>query len=186
MSELNEKPEVFTVVPIYNHAPFIERCLRSIINQTYAPAKLLVIDDGSTDGSAEIIERVLKNCPFDSELIVRENRGLCATLNEGFALSHGKYFAYLGSDDIWFPQFLEQRVKLLEPRPNVVIGYGHANYIDENDRIYGSTADPHEYGVEFVDGDVREMLVNVVVRHLSRFRGMKIRSSRIMRCISNL
>ncbi|MEQ1646477.1 MAG: glycosyltransferase family 2 protein [Pyrinomonadaceae bacterium] len=163
MSELNEKPEVFIMVPIYNHAPFIERCLRSIINQTYAPAKLLVIDDGSTDGSAHVIERVLRDCPFDSELIVRENRGLCATLNQGFSLSFGKYFAYIGSDDYWLPTFIEERVKLLEPRENAVIGYGNAYFVNENDEVTVNTADFASTWANFVDGDVREMLARVIV-----------------------
>ena len=76
---------VGVLVPSYNHARFVERCLRSIIAQTYPPTKLLVIDDGSTDGSPQIIARVLQDCPFPAELVVRPNRGLCATLNEGFA-----------------------------------------------------------------------------------------------------
>lgn len=151
------------MVPIYNHAPFIERCLRSIINQTYAPAKLLVIDDGSTDGSAHVIERVLRDCPFDSELIVRENRGLCATLNQGFSLSFGKYFAYIGSDDYWLPTFIEERVKLLEPRENAVIGYGNAYFVNENDEVTVNTADFASTWANFVDGDVREMLARVIV-----------------------
>ncbi|CAN5327731.1 hypothetical protein BH10ACI3_BH10ACI3_20000 [soil metagenome] len=159
----NAAPDVFVMVPLHNHAKYIERCLRSIFAQTLHPVKLLVIDNGSADDSAAVAGRVLEDCPFPSELISHEDRGLCSSLNEGFALSHGKYFAYLGSDDIWLPRFLEERVKVLEARPNVVIGYGHANYIDENDNIYGSTADPYEYGVDFVDGDVREMLLNVIV-----------------------
>ncbi|HQU86728.1 MAG TPA: glycosyltransferase family A protein, partial [Pyrinomonadaceae bacterium] len=109
MKNAESKSEVFTFVPSYNHAPFIEKCLKSIINQTLKPKKLLVIDDGSKDDSPKIIEKVLKNCPFDSELIVRENRGLCATLNQGFSESSGEYFAYIGSDDIWLSRFLEER-----------------------------------------------------------------------------
>ena len=97
MNKDHKTSEVFAFVPSYNHAPFIEKCLTSIINQTLPPRKLLVIDDGSRDDSPRIIERVLKDCPFDAELIVRENRGLCATLNQGFGLSEGKYFAYIGS-----------------------------------------------------------------------------------------
>src|SRR5436309_3291239 len=87
---------VSVVVPSYNHAPFVEAALRSVFNQTHAPARLLVIDDGSRDGSPRVIERVLNDeCPFPCELIARENRGLCATLNEGLAKTRGAYFAYL-------------------------------------------------------------------------------------------
>ena len=62
----NNPSEVFVFVPSYNHAPFVERCLKSILKQSLQPKKLLVIDDGSKDDSAKIIETVLKNCPFDS------------------------------------------------------------------------------------------------------------------------
>ncbi len=148
--------KVFTFVPSYNHAPFIERCLKSIIKQTLQPTKLLVIDDGSKDESPKIIERILKDCPFDSELIVRENRGLCATLNEGFDLSFGDYFAYIGSDDIWLPEFIEKRVKLLNKRDNALLAFGNGFLIDENNNITHCSKDWTLYP----DGDVREMLLD--------------------------
>ena len=78
---------------------------------------MIVIDDGSKDESVEIIKRVLQDCPFENEFISRENRGLCATLNEGFAKTSGEYFAYLGSDDLWLPEFLAESIELLEKRP---------------------------------------------------------------------
>jgi alpha-1,3-rhamnosyltransferase len=148
--------KVFTFVPSYNHAPFIERCLKSIIKQTFQPTKLLVIDDGSKDDSPKIIERVLKDCPFDAELIVRENRGLCATLNEGFEKSYGDYFAYIGSDDIWLPTFIEKRVKLLNKRDDALLAYGNGFLIDENGDITDCSTDWSSYP----DGDVREMLLD--------------------------
>ena len=126
MNKERQNEEVFAFVPSYNHAPFIEKCLRSIIGQTLLPAKLLVIDDGSRDDSPRIIERILKDCPFDAELLVRENRGLCATLNQGVGLSEGKYFAYIGSDDYWLPEFFAARAELMERRLGAVLGYGHA------------------------------------------------------------
>jgi alpha-1,3-rhamnosyltransferase len=148
-------PEVFAFVPSYNHAPFVERCLRSIFKQTVQPAKLLVIDDGSRDDSVQVIEKTLRDCPFPAEFVHRENRGLCRTLNEGFANSFGKYFAYLGSDDVWLPEFLENRVRQLEERPAAVLGYGHAYKIDAFDNIVENSADWAEYA----DGDALPMLL---------------------------
>ncbi|MGI8639928.1 MAG: glycosyltransferase family A protein [Pyrinomonadaceae bacterium] len=158
-ADSNNKQEVFVFVPSYNHAPFVEKCLKSIIKQTLSPKKLLVIDDGSKDDSPKIIEKVLKNCPFDAELIVRENRGLCATLNQGLALSLGKYFAYLGSDDLWLPEFLAERAKLLDRRETAVLGYGHAFFVNEKDEIINCTADYKEIWANYPDGDARPMLV---------------------------
>lgn len=151
--------EVFAFVPSHNHAPFVEKCLKSIVKQTLPPKKLLVIDDGSKDDSPKIIERILKNCPFDAELIARENRGLCATLNEGFAGSSGDFFAYISSDDVWLPTFLQERVKLLNMRPNAVLAFGHAYLIDEQDRIFDATSNWTNY----TDGDMLQKLLRGVV-----------------------
>lgn len=150
----DEHASVSVVVPSYNHASFVEATLRSVMEQTLRPAKLLVIDDGSTDNSPQLIARVLSECPFPCELIARENCGLSATLNEGFRRTHGDYFAYLGSDDLWLPEFLKARVTLLKARPAAVLAYGHAYFVDEQNAIIDSTADWAHYA----DGDVREML----------------------------
>ena len=150
-----EPSAVSVVVPSYNHAQFVEATLRSIMKQTLCPAQLVVIDDGSSDGSPALIDRVLNRCPFPCELIARANRGLCATLNEGFERTRGNYFAYLGSDDLWLPDFLKARLSLLESRPDAVLAYGHAYFIDEHCRIVDSTADWARYA----DGDARAMLL---------------------------
>ena len=149
---------VSVLVPSYNHAPFVERTLRSIFAQTLKPKKLIVIDDGSKDESAAIIRRVLRECPFENEFVSRANRGLSATLNEGFARAaadDAEFFAYLGSDDLWFPNFLEERTGLLNGRPNAVLAFGHAFLIDENERIIDSTAD----WTRIADGDVLPFLL---------------------------
>ncbi|HST53304.1 MAG TPA: glycosyltransferase [Pyrinomonadaceae bacterium] len=146
---------VSVVVPSYNHAPFVEAALRSVFKQTRAPARLLVIDDGSTDGSPQVIERLLSECPFPCELVARENRGLCATLNEGLSKTQGEYFAYLGSDDLWLPEFLDARVHALDARERAVVAYGHAYIIDEGGRVVDCTLDWARYA----DGDARPMLL---------------------------
>ena len=148
-------PGLEVLVPCYNHAPFIEQCLRSIFAQTLAPARLLVIDDGSSDGSPEIIERVLKDCPFPSELIARGNKGLCATLNEGLARTRGDYFAYLGSDDLWLPNRLELGVRRLDAEPEAVVSHSNFLILDADGRVTGDSSDWGDYR----DGDVLGLLL---------------------------
>lgn len=151
--------EISVLVPSYNHAPFVTRTLRSIFAQSLKPKKLIVIDDGSKDESAAIIERILRDCPFENELVARENRGLCATLNEGFAKTSGDFFAYLGSDDVWLPEFLEKQIELLNNRPNAVLGFAHAFVIDAGDRIIDRT----DNWTNFADGDVLPMLLRGII-----------------------
>jgi alpha-1,3-rhamnosyltransferase len=147
--------EISVFVPSYNHARFIERTLHSIFAQTKRIKKLLVIDDGSTDESVAIIEKVLKDSPFETEFIARENCGLCTTLNEGFSKTDGEFFAYIGSDDLWLPKFLEDQVQLLESRPNAVLAFSHAFVIDDNEMITDRT----DNWSDFADGDVLPCLL---------------------------
>jgi len=151
-------PKVAVVVPSFNHSQFVATCLRSIIKQTEKPAQLVVIDDGSSDGSPQLIGSILRDCPFPCELIARENRGLSATLNQGLELTRGDYFAYLSSDDIWLGDFLESRIKLLNSRPAAVLAYGNAYLIDNQNKVIDCTADWATYK----DGDVREMLLRAI------------------------
>ncbi len=154
----DQSAAVSVVVPSYNHAPFIEKCLRSIFKQTLAPLELTVIDDGSRDGSSQLIERVLRDCPFPCELLARANRGLSATLNEGLRRSRGCLFAYLGSDDLWLPGFLRARVEALAARASAVLAYGNAYTIDADECITDCTTDWARYR----DGDVRRMLLETL------------------------
>ncbi|HKP48231.1 MAG TPA: glycosyltransferase [Pyrinomonadaceae bacterium] len=156
--QVDAAQSVSVVVPSFNHARFIERTLRSIFRQTCTPLKLFVIDDGSTDESPAVVARVLKDAPFPAELIVRANRGLCTTLNEGLSKTSGEFFTYLGSDDVWLPQFLAARLEMLTSRPKAVLGYGNAYSIDESDRIIDCTVDWAAYA----DGDVRGMLLTTL------------------------
>jgi alpha-1,3-rhamnosyltransferase len=147
--------DVSVLVPSYNHSRFVEATLRSIFAQTLRPKKLIVIDDGSKDESGAEIERVLKDCPFECEFIARENKGLSATLNEGFALLDGGYFAYLGSDDIWLPTFLEEQTKLLDSRPDAALAFCHAFVVDDEDNIIDRT----DNWTAFADGDLLPTLL---------------------------
>ncbi len=147
---------VFVVVPSYGHARFVARTLRSIFHQTRPPSKLLVIDDASPDDSVRVIADTLAECPFPCELIVHPvNRGLCATLNEGLSYCDAPYFAYLGSDDLWLPDFLAVRTAMLEARPPAVLAYGHAFVINAADEIVDDT----RWWAHYVDGNVRAMLL---------------------------
>lgn len=158
MNQISEQnPTVSVCIPSYNHSRYIQRCLESIFAQTYLPTELIVIDDGSTDGSPNIIEKLLKKCPFRCELIVRPNKGPAATATEGLEKARGEIHVGMASDDIWLPQFLEKNVKLLVTRPEAVLAYCNCFLIDENDKIIGSSSDWENYGAK----DTREMLLKM-------------------------
>ncbi|MFN4042248.1 MAG: glycosyltransferase family 2 protein [Brevundimonas sp.] len=102
-------PLVSVVLPVYNAAEFVGSAVRSVLDQSYGRIELLLLDDGSTDGSTDILSDLAGNDPR-IRLISRENRGLVATLNEGLALANGPLVARMDADDIAHPERLARQV----------------------------------------------------------------------------
>lgn len=102
------------VIPSYNHRGFVLDAIDSVLDQTLDDLELLVIDDASPDGSADAIaEHLADRADSRATLTVVEHAGLIANLNAGLARASGRYFAYLGSDDLWEPSKLERQVEAM-------------------------------------------------------------------------
>ena len=99
---------ISVVVTCYNHENYIEQCLRSIFNQTYRNIELIVLDDGSTDSSNQIIQEVLNDSPFMTTFESHENIGVVRTRNKGLNLLNGDYFLYVDSDDFLDNRYVEE------------------------------------------------------------------------------
>lgn len=99
---------ISVVVTCYNHENYIEQCLRSIFNQTYRNIELIVLDDGSTDSSSEVIQEVLKESPFVTIFESHENIGVVRTRNKGLDLLNGDYFLFVDSDDFLDDRYVEE------------------------------------------------------------------------------
>ncbi len=131
---MSKNPLVSILVPSYNHSKYIKKCIDSIVNQNYDNYELIVIDDGSTDNSPEILSELQKKYGFYLEF--NKNQGLVKTLNRGLKeIAKGKYFAICASDDFWLPNKLILQVKFLEKNPNYAMVYGKVKVIDENDNF---------------------------------------------------
>jgi alpha-1,3-rhamnosyltransferase len=101
-----QEPLVSVVVPCYNHEEYVQECIQGIIDQDYKNIELIIIDDGSSDKSVEEIRAMVPVCKerFERfEFRYRENRGLCATLNEALDWCKGEFFAPIASDDVLLP-----------------------------------------------------------------------------------
>lgn len=99
---------ISVVVTCYNHENYIEQCLRSIFNQTYRNIELIVLDDGSTDSSNQIIREVLKDSPFVTIFESHKNIGVVRTRNKGLNLLNGDYFLFVDSDDFLDDRYVEE------------------------------------------------------------------------------
>ena len=106
---------VSVLIPLYNKRPCIERALHSVLSQTTSPREIIVIDDGSTDGSGEEVN----NFTAPNLVLVRqENRGESAARNRGIQLARGQTIAWLDADDTWEPDFLATILRLQRKFPN--------------------------------------------------------------------
>lgn len=102
------QPLVSVIIASYNHEKYIEASIASVAAQTYRNVELLVVDDGSSDGSVELLRGLQAKYGFD--LRVQQNQGLSRTLNEAIARARGNLIVPFGSDDIMLPQRLEKQV----------------------------------------------------------------------------
>lgn len=124
MNMKNKNNTVISVVmSVYNAESYLEEAINSILNQNYKDFEFIIINDGSTDNSLEIIEKH-KNQDERIVLISRENRGLVSSLNEGIEKAKGKYIARMDADDISLPERFEKQIELME-KENIDICGGH-------------------------------------------------------------
>ncbi|WP_286295413.1 glycosyltransferase [Vibrio apostichopi] len=131
--------EVSVVLPVYNAEKYIHDAIESTLNQTYKDFELIIIDDGSTDRSLDIINS------FEDERIVvvsRDNKGLVASLNEGVSLSKGKFIARMDADDINHPKRLEIQVKQFSSNKDLVLHCSNVRYIDSFGVVTGFSGVP--------------------------------------------
>ena len=106
---------VSIVVPVYNAAKYIENTIDMVCNQTYKDWELILVDDASRDGSADIIEEYIKDQGKRIRLIRKEtNAGAAAARNSGIDASAGRYIAFLDADDVWAADKLEKQIEFME------------------------------------------------------------------------
>jgi hypothetical protein len=110
-----DRPTVSVVIPLYNKEAYIARALSSVLSQEYVPNEIIIVDDGSTDNSCDMVRS------FNDPRIVlvhQENRGPGGARNRGLAQARGQYISFLDADDEWHPSFLKQSVSYLAAHPS--------------------------------------------------------------------
>ncbi|MFC1681578.1 glycosyltransferase family 2 protein [Pseudomonadota bacterium] len=115
-------PSISAIIPAYNREQFVAEAIESVLSQDYAPVELIVVDDGSTDDSAGIIQS------YGGQLyyLHQKNQGVAAARNLGVAHSGGDYLAFLDSDDIWSVGKLSRQMAVFSAKPATDAVFGHA------------------------------------------------------------
>lgn len=139
-------PIVSIIVPIYNGAPFIKQAIDCIINQTFSDYELIVIDDGSTDDSYNVIKEYTKDIK-NKVIIKKNNEGVSRARNTGLDIATGEYIAFLDIDDIWYKSKLQMQVNILENNKEIglicsaktINGFFSGKYKNDQCRNFTST-----------------------------------------------
>ena len=131
------------ILPTYNRARFLESALESVLSQTFTDWDLVIVDDGSTDGSRETVGKV---GDLDGRLryVYQENAGAYAARNRGLEEATGRYVAFFDSDDVWLPHHLERCVEALDRHAEVDWVFGACRMIDY---ATGRTLEPSTFHV---------------------------------------
>ena len=136
------RPLISIVVPVYNASHTIERCIKSVLSQTYPQFELIIIDDGSTDNSLTICKNIAMS---DSRIIIQhqDNNGVSAARNVGIALCNGEWISFLDSDDYLDEQFLQDLISGTSSCDIIIGGY-HKIDIKKNKEVKGNQF-PNKY-----------------------------------------
>lgn len=148
MINKNTEVNIDVVIPVYNGQDFIIRALDSVTDQTLPPHKIIVVNDGSTDSTSELVSEYTTNSKVPIELINKKNGGLSSARNAGINASSADFTGFLDADDEWYPQKLEQQIEIFENTTYKNLGLVYCDYdvIDSNSKIlfknYKAPLDP--------------------------------------------
>lgn len=123
-------PKISIIIPLYNKALYVEHCLQTVASQSFTDWECIIVNDGSTDNSAHLVESWLAQNPQSAPhytQYTQKNAGVAAARNYGVAQSSGEYITFLDADDWWKPSFLEKMVRFAEQNPEA--GLWTCNYI---------------------------------------------------------
>lgn len=135
---MSNNPEVSVIIPTYNRSDLLQLTIKSVQAQTFRDLEIIIIDDGSKDDTRRVVEG-LQNIDQRIVYIYQENRGLPSARNIGIKNSHGKYIAFLDSDDLWKPEKIEKQLLIFNQNQDIEAVY--VNFINIDFR--GDLMDPY-------------------------------------------
>ena len=133
----DNSPLVSIILPTYNCAAFLSHSIGTILSQTYNSYEIIVIDDGSTDNTKEVLYPFMQRIKY---IRLEQNKGLPTARNIGIRSAQGKYIAFIDADDLWLPEKLQTDIEYFETHPEVSMVYSkHINIDEKGDDLGGNT-----------------------------------------------
>jgi glycosyltransferase involved in cell wall biosynthesis len=153
---MGQTPKVSVIIPVYNAEAYIAQAIESVFSQTFRNFEVLVVDDGSTDRSPDIVQELVERYAGKLKYFEHRNhinRGVSASRNVGISYATGEYVAFLDGDDLWLPEKLQQQAALLDAYPDVGTVYCAIAIIDEHGQ-----PTTERYGTDVVGGSTSQHL----------------------------
>ncbi|MGD9948724.1 MAG: glycosyltransferase family 2 protein [Desulfobulbus sp.] len=126
---------ISVILPTYNRAAFLERSIGSVLKQRLPCDELIVVDDGSTDATCDVVERIAADAPVPLYLLHQENQGAAAARNTGIRAAKGELLAFLDSDDWWLPQKLQLQYAAMALNPEILISHTREMWFRHGQRV---------------------------------------------------
>ena len=157
------------IVPNFNNENFIEQCLYSIINQTYQPTEIIVVDDASTDGSKEIISRIADEYKIVRPIFLSENQGVSHARNVGLKAAVSDYVTFIDADDYYYCEDkLENEMNLLLEKGGNALIYSQIVFVDEKGEVLERLSEQNKKSIfGFVHEKFLTRKMKKVVNHSS-------------------
>jgi glycosyltransferase involved in cell wall biosynthesis len=144
-----DTPKVSVIIPVYNGEKYILSSIKSAINQSYKNIEVIVVDDGSTDSTAEIVKGIRKLSNREKiKYIYQDNKGAASARNHAIRKSEGQYIALLDHDDIWERDKIEMQVNYMKKNPDDCLVHTDAGFIDEKGNIIKEMKRPEGFYVK--------------------------------------
>lgn len=126
-------PKISILVPCYQQAQYLDECLQSVLDQTYVNWECIIINDGSSDNTEEVVKKWIDK-DFRFQYIYSENKGVSQARNSGITIAKGDFIQFLDGDDILEKDKLEYQIAILSSNPDVAIVYGSSRYFFDGDK----------------------------------------------------
>jgi len=160
---------VSVIIPVYNSEKFLPECLDSVLNQTYNDIEIIVVNDGSTDDSMQILQKYSDKIT----IISQDNQGLASALNSGINLMHGKWFKWFSPDDMMYPNTIEILVNKAIQLPENTIIYSNWDIVDKSGKKLRSFTesnynklDSFDFNVRLLDGQQINVNTTLIPKNL--------------------
>jgi len=132
----NTQPKVSVVIPTYNAARYIAEAIESVLAQSYHDYEIIVVDDGSTDNTKEVLRPYMDRIRY----FYKENGGVSSARNRGIQEARGEYIAFLDADDLWLPEKLKLQIEIMEQHPDFAMIHTDIKVIDVNGTLLKESA----------------------------------------------